>query len=100
MNLLNIPKSYIPSSEEMILLSDIIDGEHKRVEGRSASLQLQELQRKLSLLDGIFRAAEEPSWDEHLARLVTKASGQHDSGCNVLSVSTRGSLQCDCGLGD
>lgn len=65
MNLLNIPKSYIPSAEEMSMLDDILNYEVERMvpQGEWRHIRnVRELQRKLSLLDSVFRAAEEPDW--------------------------------------
>lgn len=71
MNLLNIPKDYIPTSEEMILLRNLICAEATfEVYSEGVTLRhgkLRALQRKLNLLDSIFRASEQPSCGEHLA---------------------------------
>ena len=62
MNLLNIPKQYIPTLDEMVILDVLVKA--RIAEGTSTQYgnELLELQRKLSLLDGIFRGAEEPDW--------------------------------------
>ena len=70
MNMLNIPKSYIPTSEEMIALTDELDWAilKSRIQLHDPSHPhigiLESVQRKLNLLDRVFRAAEDPSLEE------------------------------------
>lgn len=80
MYLFNIPLSYILSSDEASELDDLIDQEVTRVMYDKPRIsfpypyvtKLREIQRKLNLLDSVFRAAEELPWEEYLKQQIGK----------------------------
>lgn len=83
MNLINIPKSYIPTSEEMCLLESLVThtGQQPGLT-HNDRVQLRELARKVSLLDSVFRAAEEPTWEDYIA--MCRANPELGKATNAL----------------
>ncbi len=66
MNLLNIPKDWIPTLDEMVILDCLISRRLHEGTSQDYSKELRELQHKLFRLDGIFRAAEQPDWNSYI----------------------------------
>ncbi len=73
MSLLNIPMSYIPTSEEMNDLSLLVEqAEDDCASDHNYRIRLRELQRKLCLLDSVFRASE----TDQITTLIESVRGE------------------------